>query len=227
MDKRRFGRHPHGEVILDLCWDCHAIWFDQYESAALTPGSVIELFRLIHERREAPSRPLADTLACPHCGSKLALTQDIQRTNRLAYHRCTDGHGRFTTFFQFLREKQFIRSLSQLEIDSLRATVKQVRCSGCGAAVDLARDSACSYCRSPISVLDAAAVEKTLAGLTQAERKRTQPNAAEMAEAFESLVATHKGTAKGGLWTRDITPMQTTPALVDLVVEGIGQLLSR
>ena len=70
------------------------------------------------------------------------------------------------------------------------------------------------------------AVDKALAGLTEAERKRTQPSAAEMAMALESLVATHKG-ASTSAWSRPITPMQTTPALIDLVVEGIGELLSR
>ena len=224
MEKRTFGRHPVGDVIIDVCWDCHALWFDQYESSALSPRAVMELFRLIHEHRDQPARPLADAMACPHCRSKLSHTQDIQRTNRITYHRCTNGHGRLTTFFQFLREKQFVRSLSKLEIDSLRATVKQVRCSSCGASVDLARDSACSYCRSPISVLDAAAVDKTLAALADADRKRTTPNAEEMAAAFESLVATHKDVRRESPWTRTITPMQSTPAIIDLVVDGIGQL---
>jgi hypothetical protein len=227
MDKRRFGRQIHGEVTLDVCWDCHAIWFDQYESAQLSPASVIELFRLIHEHRGQPARQLADAMACPRCGTKLALTQDLQRSNRLTYHRCTAGHGRLTTFFQFLREKQFVRSLSQPEIERLKATVAQVRCSGCGAVVDLARDAACSYCRSPVSVLDAEAVEKALAALTQAERRRTAPNAEELAVAFESLVATHKDPRARSPWTRPITPMQSSPALLDLVVEGIGHLFTR
>jgi uncharacterized protein YbaR (Trm112 family) len=227
MDKRRFGRQVHGEVILDVCWDCHAIWFDQYESAQLSPASVMVLFRLIHEHRGQPVRPLADAMACPHCRAKLALTQDLQRTNRLTYHRCTAGHGRLTTFFQFLREKQFIRSLSQPEIDQLKARVAQVRCSGCGAVVDLARDAACGYCRSPISVLDAEAVEKTLAALSEADRKRTAPNSAELAVAFESLVATHKDAGGPGLWMRPITPMQSSPALLDLVLLGIAHLFTR
>lgn len=224
MDKRRFGRQVHGEVILDLCWDCHGIWFDQYESAQLAPSSVIELFRLIHEHRDQPARPVADRMGCPHCKATLLLTHDIQRTNRLTYHRCPSGHGRFTTFFQFLREKQFIRSLSQPEIDSLRATVKQLRCSGCGAIVDLARDGACGYCRSPISALDADAVERTLASLSDADRKRTAPGAKDISEAFESLIATHKAAPRDNLWTRKITPMQSTPAVIDLVVDGISML---
>ena len=227
MDQRRFGRQIHGEVTLDVCWDCHAIWFDQYESAQLSPASVIELFRLIHEHRGQPARQLADAMACPLCRTKLALTQDLQRSNRLTYYRCTAGHGRLTTFFQFLREKQFVRSLSQPEIERLKAKVAQVRCSGCGGVVDLARDAACSYCRSPVSVLDAEAVEKTLAALTQAERRRTAPNAEELAVAFESLVATHKDPRARSPWMRPITPMQSSPALLDLVVEGIGHLFTR
>jgi len=127
MEKRRFGRHPHGETIIDVCWDCHALWFDQYESTSLTPRSVIDLFRLIHEHRDKPARTLGDVMTCPHCRAKLAPTQDVIRTNRFTYHRCPNGHGRLTTFFQFLREKQFVRSLSKLEIEGLRATVKQVR----------------------------------------------------------------------------------------------------
>jgi hypothetical protein len=163
-------------------------------------------------------------MACPHCRGRLALTQDVQRTNRFTYHRCPNGHGRLTTFIQFLREKQFVRSLSQPEIESLRATVKQVRCSGCGATVDLARDAACGYCRSPIAVLDAVAVEKALAALGEADRRRTAPNREELAAAFESLVATHKDASRKGPWRREISPLQSTPALIDLVAEGIGHL---
>ena len=60
--------------------------------------------------------------------------------------------------------------------------------------------------------------------LGEAERRRTTPNAEELATAFESLVATHKDTRRAEPWTRDISPMQSTPALIDLVVEGIGRL---
>ena len=228
MDKRRFGRQPAGDVAIDICWDCHALWFDQYESTALTPRSVIDLFRLIHEHRDRPARPLADSMGCPHCSSRLAATHDVMKSNRFTYHRCTRGHGRLTTFVQFLREKQFVRSLTGPEIEGLRATVKQVRCSGCGATVDLARDAACSFCRSPISVLDAKAVETALASLSAAERKRTAPNAEELAAAFESIVATHRERERKGrsrsVWTRPITPNQSSPVLVDLLVDGLSQL---
>lgn len=227
MDKRSFGRQIHGEVVLDLCWDCRAIWFDQHESAQLAPGAVIELFRLIHEHRDQPGRGLAERMACPHCKARLALTHDVQRTNRLVYHRCPAGHGRLTGFVQFLREKQFIRSLSQPEVERLKATVAQVRCTGCGAPVDVARDTACPFCRAPLSVLDATAVQNTLAALSDAERRRTQPDARELAAAFESLLATHRKESADGAWTKAVSPARTAPALVDLVVDGIGRLFER
>jgi hypothetical protein len=225
MDQRRFASQIYGEVVLDLCWDCDAIWFDRYESSQLSPGAVIELFRLIHEHRDALMRTLADSMNCPRCRAKLVLTHDMQRTNRLTYYRCPDSHGRLTTFFQFLREKEFIRSLSQPEIERLKATVSQVRCSSCGAPVDVARDAACSFCRAPLSILDAAAVEKTLAALSQADQKRAGASAADFSAAFDSLLARQPRAADESPWTRHVSSNPSMPAIVDLVVDGIGWLL--
>jgi Zn-finger nucleic acid-binding protein len=225
LEKLVFQRSTAGAVILDICWDCHAIWFDQFESTSLAPKSVIELFRLIHEHRDKPARPLADSMACPSCSARLAFTQDLQKTNRINYHRCPNGHGRFTTFFQFLREKQFVRTLSPIEIERLRATVTQVRCSGCGAPVDLGKDPACGYCRSPVSILDPEAVEKALAGLSETDRRRTSPEPHEISAAFDSLIATHRKPAREKPWTRQISPMQSSAGLVDLLAEGITHFL--
>jgi hypothetical protein len=182
MEQRFFERKPGGKVELDFCFGCHAIWFDQYESAALTPGGVIELFRLVHKQHGHTPRPLAERLKCPACQGTLALTHDFQRSNRISYHRCTVAHGRFTTFMQFLREKHFVRDLTAPEVERLRATVKQVRCSSCGAPVDLARNPQCGYCRSPVSILDADAVAKTLAELDAKERGRQLGDPQEIVE---------------------------------------------
>jgi hypothetical protein len=186
MPRQTFERKPLGRVDLDLCFDCHGIWFDQFESAQLTPGAVIDLFRTIHEHRDASTRTIGDNLRCPVCHGRLQLTQDIQRTNRISYYRCPASHGRFTTFFQFLREKNFVRSLTGAEIERLKVHVSQVRCSSCGAPVDLARDSQCGYCRSPISILDAEAVQKTIADLDERERQR---KTIDPAAAVEGLLA--------------------------------------
>lgn len=173
LARRAFDRRTGGQVDLDLCFACHAIWFDQYESAQLTPGAVIGLFRAIHEGQAAAARPLPAKLACVQCRGPLKLTQDLQRNTRISYFRCGAGHGRLSTFGQFLREKDFVRDLTATEVEKLRATVAQVRCNGCGAPVPISQQATCGYCRAPISMLDAAAVERTLAALGEAERRRT------------------------------------------------------
>ena len=60
--------------------------------------------------------------------------------------------------------------------------------------------------------------------LNEADRRRTSPNRQELEAAFESLIATHKDSSRKPAWTREISPMQSTPALIDLVAEGIGHL---
>jgi hypothetical protein len=176
MERRRLAsRGGIWPVELDLCMSCQAIWFDNMESAQLTPGAVLELFDLIREGQGQPPRPISGSCACPVCHHALALVHDFERTNRITYYRCAGCHGRLTTFTQFLVEKNFVRSLSPAEISRLRAVVAQIRCASCGAPIDLAHDAACSYCRAPIAILDADAVQGTVAQLTHEEQARRPP----------------------------------------------------
>ena len=174
MVKQRFERLQLGEVILDLCFPCQGIWFDEFESVQITPGGIIELFRLIHERRDARRLPLRDPLHCPRCNEKLLHGLDVARPGgKFNYHRCLQKHGRFTTFAQFMIEKGFVRQLTAAEISQLAVKVASIRCSGCGAPVDIRKDHACTHCRSPIAILDPEAVERALARYQRAEVKRT------------------------------------------------------
>src|SRR5262249_29462083 len=43
----RYGR----KIALDVCFACAVFWFDAHESLGLTPGAVLQLFTLIHERQ--------------------------------------------------------------------------------------------------------------------------------------------------------------------------------
>jgi TFIIB-like protein len=186
MQRRAFAGRM-GAVTLDLCPACQSIWFDAYESAQLTPGAVLEIFDLIRRAQSQAPRPLAEKCACPACRKALVLTHDIERTNHITYYRCPDAHGRFTTFAQFLLEKNFVRALSPAEIYRLRAVVTRVRCTSCGAPIDLAHDAVCGYCRAPIAILDADALQGTVAQLTAAEQARRPP--IDRRAAVESLLA--------------------------------------
>jgi hypothetical protein len=81
---------------------------------------------------------------------------------------CPSEHGHFISFFDFLKEKDFIRPLSLAEIQNLRVSVAEVHCSNCGGSVNLQLNSACPYCHSPISILDLPGQQQMLAQLKEA-----------------------------------------------------------
>lgn len=205
MTAESFERRTRGSVEIDICYPCQAIWFDEYESAALAPAGIIELFRRIHAQRGVQRRPLSQSVHCPVCACRLQLTHDIEHTNRIVYYRCPECHGRLTSFIQFLREKNFVRSLSPGEVARLKPTLAQVHCSSCGGPIDLAGDPACKYCRAPIAILDADAVAKTLAELSDQQRHRIAPDAA----------------VRVAKW---VYGQRQGP--VDLVIDSLGEFLS-
>ena len=174
MHKQRFERLLHGEVVLDLCFPCQGIWFDDFESVQITPGGIIELFKLIHTHRDGQRQPLRDPLHCPCCDEKLLHGLDVAKHGgQFNYHRCLQKHGRFTTFAQLMIEKGFVRQLSGAEISELAVKLGTIRCNCCGAPIDIRQDHACTHCRAPIAILDTTAVEQALARFQQAEVKRT------------------------------------------------------
>lgn len=183
-----------GSIDIDVCVQCCVIWFDQSESAQLAPSAVVELFKIVNASSDKPRLPLAMILPCPRCKVRLNLTHDICKAGRISYYRC-QTHGRLTPFYQFLKEKQFIRQLTPMQITQLRADVKQIKCSGCGGALNLDKDTACSYCGAAIAVLDADAVTKAMEIWAAAAEHRRHSSPAEVSEATLRLAAAHSKLA--------------------------------
>jgi hypothetical protein len=224
MQRGAFGDHAGGAIEIEACLDCRGIWFDALESVRLSPRGTIDLLRVINDARARPERPLEPRLHCPACRGALDLTHDIQHTTRFTYFRCDAGHGRFTPFVQFLREKEFVRELSGAEVARLRATVQQVRCTGCGGAIDLARDGKCPYCGMPIAILDADAVQRALERLDEGARgSRPAPAPVPDAAAILAALAAPERSrpAAPGYFGRAASP---TPAR-DLVGEVLDLIL--
>jgi uncharacterized protein YbaR (Trm112 family) len=226
MSARQFERNYARLVALDICHPCASLWFDGLESLALTPGAVLELFTLMSDNQPARRNPPGDRLACPRCHRPLALTTDMQRATRFRYWRCPAEHGRFITFFEFLREKNFVRPLSAAELADLKQHVKTVSCSGCGAPVDLNTGAACPYCRSPLSMLDPQQVEKVVEALKREEARRQQGkeaglDAALAARLAEDRAAVHRGFARLG----DVSLTFGSSAAGGLVEEGLAALV--
>jgi DNA-directed RNA polymerase subunit RPC12/RpoP len=184
METRDFERQPLGKVSLDFCFPCQVIWFDNFESQQLTPGGVLEVFKTLSERQSPTRTPLSALINCPRCRSRLVLTHDLQHTTRFTYFRCEFGHGHLTPFFQFLLEKSFVRPVTGAELADLKAKVKTLQCSNCGAPLDLERDNACRYCGTPISILDPDAVAKTVKALADAQTRRSTVDVEALATAL-------------------------------------------
>ena len=170
MQPHRLDGHMGREVEIDICVLCQALWFDARENLQLTPGATLGLFRLIGEKVARPVVENRDIAKCPRCHAQLRRTQDIQRNTRFEYFRCPNDHGRLITFFDFLKEKDFVKPLTPQQIAELRRNVQTINCSNCGAPIDLAKQSDCTHCGSPLSMLDMRQAEALVAQLQNAER---------------------------------------------------------
>jgi len=184
METLRLPGLSGSTVDLDLCFACHGIWFDPQENLKLAPAAVAELFRVLHERRDAARQPLAPKLHCPRCNTALTQGFDVVRSGRYITYRCPNRDGRFATFSSFMIEKGFVRQLTNPEIDDIARRVAVIHCSSCGAPVDIRKDRACPHCGSAFSLLDPEAVEKALQGYARAVATPTVVKAPELADAL-------------------------------------------
>lgn len=157
-------------VTIDLCESCQSFWFDGRESLQLSPAATLSLFRIIGERVAPPQITDRDVTKCPRCKGRLRRTRDMQRHTRFEYFKCPHEHGRLISFFEFLKEKDFIKPLTALQLTELRQNVQTVNCSNCGGAIDLARGAECAHCGSPLSMLDLNHAERVVQQLRQADR---------------------------------------------------------
>ena len=175
MQEETLSAHLGRRVSIDVCPPCQSIWFDARESASLTPAATLAVFRVIGERIAPPRRSNADLAKCPRCHARLRRTHDMQRATRFEYLRCPNDHGRLTSFFDFLREKDFVRPLTPQQLETLRQNVQSVHCANCGAPVDLTGDSGCPHCGAALSMLDLAQAEKLIHRLKHAEDRTSGP----------------------------------------------------
>ena len=227
MEEQTLEGHLGRSVAIDICFSCQSFWFDARESLSLSPGSTLALFRLIGERAAKPQASRAETAKCPRCRGRLRRTSDMQRATRFEYWRCPNGHGRLTTFFDFLREKDFIRPLTAQQIAELRQHLDTINCSNCGAAVDLASGAACRHCGSALSMLDMKQAEALVARLQKAEDRSGQPVdpalPMELARARREVDAAFAGMEHGEAWFREVS----ATGLVGAGLSAVARWLKR
>ncbi len=225
MEAPRFSSAYGTPIEIDVCWPCQSIWFDHMESVSLSPQSVIDLFRRIHDARDQARNTLSMRCNCPRCSEALAYTQDTAKGGHFAYQRCPRGDGRLISFTQFLHEKSFLRTLNPAEVSALSVTVKQLRCSSCGAPINLEKDTACSHCGAAVSVLDEQAVDKTLKEYEARAAQQGRVSTAQAAAASPVVIGnTSSAGADVGDLINTIVAVEAGSVLVDLVAAGISSL---
>src|SRR5688572_7615001 len=220
MQEHTLDAHLGRAAAIDLCQPCQSLWLDGRESLTLTPGATLSLFRIIGERTSKPHMSEADAGKCPHCRGRLRKTHDMQRATRFEYFKCPNGHGRLTTFFDFLKEKDFIRPLTPQQIAELRRNVQTVNCSNCGAPIDLATTAACTHCGSALSMLDmkqAAALLEQLRDADQSDKPVDPALPLHLARARREVDEAFRGVADTETWFGEA-------ASSDLVAAGLSAL---
>jgi Zn-finger nucleic acid-binding protein len=228
MQEETFDGHLERPVTIDICHLCQSFWFDARESVALTPGSTLALFRIIGEKLATPVRSNAELARCPRCKGHLRRTHDMQRATRFEYFSCPNGHGRLTSFFDFLREKDFIRPLTPQQVAELRQSVGSVNCSNCGAAVDLATGAACGHCGSPLSMLDMRQAGRLVEQLQKAEGRASQPVdpslPLELLRARRDTERAFAGLPQDGTWMKDLGSMDLVSAGLSAVAKWLTRV---
>jgi hypothetical protein len=167
--------HLNRTVDLDVCHACQLIWFDHFENLALAPGGTLKMFQMIGSEPRRGTAAAARKMKCPRCEVRLLSTHDRQRNTPFRYWRCPADHGRLITYFDFLREKNFIRMLSAQQLAELRRNIQQINCANCGAPIDLMHASACGHCGAPIATLDLKQIGEVAQQLQRAEARAKAP----------------------------------------------------
>ena len=192
-------------VDVHYCLQCRGFWFEPFQTLHLTRNSVLKLFAVITDPSTGAATPFPNVCYCPKCNGQLHLTHDRQRATAFQYWRCELEHGRFTSFVDFLREKDFIRPLSPQQITELRQNIQVINCSNCGAPIDLAKNSICEHCGSPLSMLDTKAMIEMAKGSVQPAAPEAAHEPGQMAALLASRALINRGAGTS-----------SSPSLVDL-----------
>lgn len=149
--------HYGRRVEVDLCAGCHMLWFDGHESVNLAGRGVLDLLRAIDASHGRAHQPLASQMTCPRCEARLQRSANLTALGPTAHHECPRGHGAAQSFSLYLAEKGFLRPLYRPEVEQLRtrpAQRQQFACLNCGGRLDPRDRESCSFCASPVQVID-------------------------------------------------------------------------
>ncbi len=153
--------HYGKTVELDLCAGCHLVWFDLVEAAGLPGPALLTLVGEMAAAQTLAHTPLQPSLACPRCRGTVRTVHNPSRWGRSLQLECTQRHGAWQSFAQFLQQRGLVRPMSSADRHRALQRDGALHCVNCGGAVG-ASDTACPWCGSVPSVVDVARLAQAL-----------------------------------------------------------------
>lgn len=140
-------------VEVDHCPACRLVWFDPLESVLLAGLGWVQLLRRLDDTAVAASTAAPAAAGCPVCRASLVPVHNRTRFGRFPALECPHRHGHLHSHAGLLAERGLVRGLLPPERSALRSERRQLHCLACGATVD-GRGDDCSFCGSPLVVID-------------------------------------------------------------------------
>lgn len=156
--------HYGSQVEIDLCAPCHLVWFDAIEGARLTGPGLLALIGEIAQTQTLAHQPLRAGPAgppCPRCQGPVRTVHNQTRWGKSQQLECTQRHGAYQSFAQFLNEKGLLRPMSSADRQRALQRDGAIHCVNCGGAI-AAAEAQCSWCQSVPSVFDVARLAQAL-----------------------------------------------------------------
>jgi len=154
--------HYGNSVQTDLCARCDLLWLDALEDVNLSGLGWVKLLRRMQIAQADASGPLMDHLDCPRCGTALKQVNNLNLMGRFGELDCPRCRGGLASFAQLLARRGLVRPLTRRDLDVLQQEKREPACLNCGAGLDrehcarglLDARAHCSYCESPLLVMD-------------------------------------------------------------------------
>jgi hypothetical protein len=144
----------YGNIVpTDVCPRCNLVWFDEFESVRLSGLGWVALLRRMQAAMAGGSGPMGSALECPRCRAALKPVSNLTRFGRFAALECPKRHGHLQTFSLLLAERGMVRPMGRTDFEALADEKREPCCLNCGGPLS-GRAQTCSYCDSPLVVID-------------------------------------------------------------------------
>ncbi len=176
MRRLALDGHYGARVDIDLCAPCHLLWFDDTENVRLNGAALVALIGTMGRAQSLAHHVLGPAAGCARCGAALRAVHNQSRWGRSTQMACTQRHGVYVSFAQFLADKGLTRPLASADLAAVIAREGALACVGCGADV-AAGDERCRHCGALPALFDVARLARALdpEGALDAQPVHAQP----------------------------------------------------